>query len=57
MMVVVGRLGFVQPRYLIAVGLRSSRLTPWSTCLRMTPDADFWFFAWSRIYLGHRACR
>jgi MFS transporter, DHA2 family, multidrug resistance protein len=20
--------------------------------LRMTPDADFWFFAWSRIYLG-----
>ena len=19
---------------------------------RMTPDADFWFFAWSRIYLG-----
>jgi hypothetical protein len=18
----------------------------------MTPDADFWFFAWSRIYLG-----
>jgi DHA2 family multidrug resistance protein len=20
--------------------------------LRMTPNADFWFFAWSRIYLG-----
>jgi DHA2 family multidrug resistance protein len=20
--------------------------------LRMSPDADFWFFAWSRIYLG-----
>jgi hypothetical protein len=20
--------------------------------LRITPDADYWYFAWSRIYLG-----
>jgi DHA2 family multidrug resistance protein len=51
MMVVVGRLGFVQPRYLISIG---AAIATWAMIdlLRMTPDADFWFFAWSRIYLG-----
>jgi DHA2 family multidrug resistance protein len=51
MMVIVGRLGVVQPRYLIATGAAIA------TCamidlLRMSPGADFWYFAWSRIYLG-----
>ena len=47
----VGRLGDVQPRYLIAAGsiIASFAMVD---LLRMTPDADFWFFAWSRIYLG-----
>jgi MFS transporter, DHA2 family, multidrug resistance protein len=51
MMVVVGRLGFVQPRYLIAAG---AAISCWAMVdlLRMTPDADFSYFAWSRIYLG-----
>jgi hypothetical protein len=51
MMLIVGRLGDVQPRYLIAAG---SIITGFAMIdlLRMTPDADFWFFAWSRIYLG-----
>jgi MFS transporter, DHA2 family, multidrug resistance protein len=51
MMVVVGRLGFVQPRYLIAVGAAIATFAM-IDLLRMTPSADFWFFAWSRIYLG-----
>ena len=51
MMLIVGRLGGVQPRYLITAG---SIIAGWAMIelLRMTPDADFWFFAWSRIYLG-----
>jgi MFS transporter, DHA2 family, multidrug resistance protein len=51
MMVVVGRLGFVQPRYLISVGAAISAFAM-IDLFRMTADADFWFFAWSRIYLG-----
>jgi DHA2 family multidrug resistance protein len=51
MMVVVGRLGFVQPRYLISVGAAIAAFAM-IDLFRMTPDADFWFFAWSRIYLG-----
>ena len=51
MMVVVGRLGFIQPRYLIAAGAAIACYAM-VDLLRMTPDADFWFFAWSRIYLG-----
>ena len=51
MMVVVGRLGFVQPRYLISVGAAIAAFAM-VDLFRMTPDADFWFFAWSRIYLG-----
>jgi MFS transporter, DHA2 family, multidrug resistance protein len=51
MMVVVGRLGFVQPRYLISVGAAIAAFAM-IDLFRMTADADFWFFAWSRIYLG-----
>jgi DHA2 family multidrug resistance protein len=51
MMVVVGRLGFVQPRYLIAVGAAIACYAM-VDLLRMTPDVDYWYFAWSRIYLG-----
>jgi MFS transporter, DHA2 family, multidrug resistance protein len=51
MMVVVGRLGFIQPRYLIAAGAVIAGFAMYDL-LRMTADADFWFFAWSRIYLG-----
>jgi DHA2 family multidrug resistance protein len=51
MMLVVGRLGSVQPKYLIATGglIAASAMID---LLRMSPDVDFWFFAWSRIYLG-----
>ena len=51
MMVVVGRLGFIQPRYLIATGAAIACYAV-VDLLRMTPDADYWYFAWSRIYLG-----
>ncbi|MDE2472131.1 MAG: DHA2 family efflux MFS transporter permease subunit [Bradyrhizobium sp.] len=51
MMVVVGRLGFVQPRYLIAAGAAVACYAM-VYMLRMTPDVDYWYFAWSRIYLG-----
>ena len=51
MMLIVGRLGDVQPRYLIAAGSIIAGFAM-IDLLRMTPDADFWFFAWSRIYLG-----
>ena len=51
MMVVVGRLGFIQPRYLIAAGAAIACYAM-IDLLRMTPDADYWYFAWSRIYLG-----
>ena len=51
MMLIVGRLGFVQPKYLIAAGSVIAGCAM-IDLLRMSPDADFWFFAWSRIYLG-----
>jgi DHA2 family multidrug resistance protein len=51
MMIVVGRLGFVQPRYLITVGACIAAVAM-IDLLRMTPDVDFWFFAWSRVILG-----
>jgi DHA2 family multidrug resistance protein len=51
MMLIVGRLGFVQPKYLIAAGSVIAGLAM-IDLLRMTPGADFWFFAWSRMYLG-----
>ena len=51
MMVVVGRLGFVQPRFLIAAGAAIAAFAMYDL-LRMTANADYWYFAWSRIYLG-----
>src|ERR1700733_5676933 len=51
MMVIVGRLSFVQPRYLIAIGAAIACYAM-VYLLSMTPDADYWYFAWSRIYLG-----
>jgi DHA2 family multidrug resistance protein len=51
MMLIVSRLGFVQPRYLIAAGAAIAGGAMFDL-LRITPDTDFWFFAWSRIYLG-----
>ena len=51
MMLIVGRLGFVQPKYLISAGAIIAGFAM-IDLLRMTLDADFWFFAWSRIYLG-----
>jgi MFS transporter, DHA2 family, multidrug resistance protein len=51
MMVVVGRLGFIQPRYLIAVGASIAFLAM-VDLVHVSPDADYWYFAWSRIYLG-----
>jgi DHA2 family multidrug resistance protein len=50
-MVVVGRLGFIQPRYLIAAGAAIACYSM-VDLLRLNPDADYWYFAWSRIYLG-----
>jgi MFS transporter, DHA2 family, multidrug resistance protein len=43
MMLIVGRLGDVQPRYLIAAGSIIAGFAM-IDLLRMTPDADFWFF-------------
>src|SRR6185437_10635033 len=51
MMIVVGRLGFIQPRYLIAAG-GAIACYAMVYMLRMTPDVDYWYFAWSRVYLG-----
>lgn len=52
MMVVVGRLGSsVQPRWLIALGATIAG-GAMIDLMRMSPDADYWFFALSRIYLG-----
>jgi DHA2 family multidrug resistance protein len=51
MMVVVGRLGSIQPRYLIAAGAAIACYAM-VDLLRISPDADYWYFAWSRIYLG-----
>jgi DHA2 family multidrug resistance protein len=51
MMVVVGRLGLVQPRYLIAIGAAIACYAM-VDLLRIEPGADYWYFAWSRIYLG-----
>jgi DHA2 family multidrug resistance protein len=52
MMVIVGRLGSsVQPRWLIALGATIAG-GAMIDLMRMSPDADYWFFALSRIYLG-----
>jgi len=51
MMVVVGGLGKVQPRYLIAAGAAIACYAM-VDLFRINPDSDFWYFAWSRIYIG-----
>ncbi|MBP2298826.1 DHA2 family efflux MFS transporter permease subunit [Azospirillum picis] len=52
MMLVVGRLSsLVQPKYLIATGAAIVALAMWDLT-RLNPDSTFWFFAWSRIYIG-----
>jgi MFS transporter, DHA2 family, multidrug resistance protein len=50
-MVVVGRLGFVQPRYLIAVGAAIACYAM-IDLFRINSDSDFSYSAWSRVYLG-----
>ncbi|MGP9810601.1 DHA2 family efflux MFS transporter permease subunit [Rhodopseudomonas sp. NSM] len=51
MMLVVGRLGKIQPRWLIALGACICA-GAMADLLRLSPDADYWYFALSRIYLG-----
>jgi DHA2 family multidrug resistance protein len=52
MMFVVGRLsGRVQPKYLIAAGATISALSMYDLT-NLYGGVDFWFFAWSRMYLG-----
>ncbi|CAO3434583.1 DHA2 family efflux MFS transporter permease subunit [Azospirillum endophyticum] len=52
MMMVVGRLsGVIQPKYLIATGASIVALAMWDLT-RLNPESTFWFFAWSRIYIG-----
>ncbi|MCW6512945.1 hypothetical protein [Lichenifustis flavocetrariae] len=50
-MFVVGRLGFIQPKYLIAAG--ALVVAPAMHDLtRIDADLDFGFFAWSRVYVA-----
>jgi MFS transporter, DHA2 family, multidrug resistance protein len=52
MMLVVGRLsGRVQPKYLIAIGATVVALAMYNLT-NLYGALDFWFFAWSRIYIG-----
>jgi len=52
MMFVVGRLtSVVEPKYLIAAGATIVALAMWDLT-NLYADATFWFFAWSRIYIG-----
>ncbi|KIZ41064.1 MULTISPECIES: DHA2 family efflux MFS transporter permease subunit [Rhodopseudomonas] len=51
MMVVVGRLSAIQPRWLIAAGACIC-VGAMADLLRLSPNADYWYFAMSRIYLG-----
>ncbi len=52
MMFVVGRLsGFVQPKYLIAIGASIIALAMYDLT-NLYGDANFGFFAWSRVYIG-----
>ncbi len=51
-MLLVGRLtNRIQPKYLIAAGAGIVALAMWDLT-RLNPDSTFWFFAWSRIYIG-----
>ena len=52
MMFVAGRLSSrVQPKYLIAIGMAIIAVAMWDMT-RLTPDLNFSFFVWSRLYLG-----
>jgi DHA2 family multidrug resistance protein len=52
MMLVIGRVsGYVQPKYLIAAGATIVALAMYDLT-RIYGDVTFWFFAWSRIYIG-----
>jgi MFS transporter, DHA2 family, multidrug resistance protein len=52
MMFVIGRLsGHVQPKYLIAAGATIVALSMYGLT-NLYGDVDFWFFAWSRIFIG-----
>jgi len=52
MMFVVGRLSqYVQPKYLIAIGAAIIAAAMYDLT-NLYGDLDFWFFAWSRIYIG-----
>ncbi|MCW6507061.1 DHA2 family efflux MFS transporter permease subunit [Lichenifustis flavocetrariae] len=50
-MFVVGRLGFIQPKYLIAAGGLVIAAAMYDLT-RIDADVDFGFFAWSRIYVA-----
>jgi len=52
MMLVIGRIsGKVQPKYLIALGAAIVSAAMYDLT-RLYGDTSFWFFAWSRIYIG-----
>jgi DHA2 family multidrug resistance protein len=52
MMFVVGRVtAIVQPKYLIALGAAIVAAAMWDLT-RLSPDANFGYFVWSRIFVG-----
>jgi DHA2 family multidrug resistance protein len=52
MMFVVGRLSArIQPKYLIATGATIVALSMYDLT-NLYGDLDFWFFVWSRVYIG-----
>ncbi|AWN44263.1 DHA2 family efflux MFS transporter permease subunit [Methylobacterium durans] len=52
MMLVIGRVsGTIQPKYLIAAGATIVAFAMYDLT-RLYGDSTFWFFAWSRIYIG-----
>jgi DHA2 family multidrug resistance protein len=52
MMLVVGRIAaHVQPRYLVAAGATIVACAMYGMT-NLYGDVDFWFFAWSRMYIG-----
>jgi DHA2 family multidrug resistance protein len=51
MFIVVGRLGFIDPKYLMAVGGIIMALAMYDLT-NIYADLSFGFFAWSRVYLG-----
>ena len=51
MMFVVGRLGFIQPKYLIALGALIVAYGMY-TLTNLYADSSFWYFAFSRMIVG-----